>query len=346
MEQNATALPNFGSGRAALSLVVVAQAAAVVVTLARHHSPDMAALRDFGFVTALAQVVAVAVIIGLRITAPAVQRMSPGKGGVTAFITILVMATLASAGSVFALHYLGKIDALVSPWSASLVVRTVLIAAAAGGLTLRYMVAHHRARVESLSKQAAKLQALQSRIRPHFLFNSMNSIAGLLKANPEKAEKALHDLADVFRVLLADARKLVPITAERDLARQYLDIEKLRLGERLKVKWIASNVPRAAMIPSLTLQPLLENAIYHGIEPLLAGGLVKVEIWGEGENINIMITNPLPEVRGNAHHKGNKIAMDNIRERLHQYFGDRAVLQTFEQFGNYHVKIRMPIVRG
>jgi two-component system sensor histidine kinase AlgZ len=346
MEQNATALPNFGSGRAALSFVVVAQAAAVVVTLARHDAMDMATLRDFVSITALAQSVAVAVMIGLRITGHAIQRMSASRGGLTAFLIILVMATLASVACVVVMHRLGMSHFLVSASSISLVARTVLIAAAAGGLTLRYMVAHHKARVESISKQAANLQALQSRIRPHFLFNSMNSIAGLLKADPEKAEKALHDLADVFRVLLADARKLVPITAERDLARQYLDIEKLRLGDRLKVKWIASNVPKAAMIPSLTLQPLLENAIYHGIEPLLAGGLVKVEIWGEGENLNIMITNPLPEVRGNAHHKGNRIAMDNIRQRLQQYFGDQAVLQTFEQFGNYHVKVRMPIVKG
>jgi two-component system sensor histidine kinase AlgZ len=346
MEQNATALPNFGSGRAALRFVVIAQAAAIVVTLARHHTADLAALQDLANITALAQCVAVAVIIGLRIAAPAIQHMSVSRGSITAFIIILVMASLASTGSVVAMHYLGMTDTLVPPWGVSLIVRTVLIAAAAGGLALRYMIAQHKARVESLSKQAAKLQALQSRIRPHFLFNSMNSIAGLLKADPEKAERALHDLADVFRVLLADARKLVPITAERDLARQYLDIEKLRLGERLKVKWIASNVPRAAMIPSLTLQPLLENAIYHGIEPQLSGGLVKVEIWGEGEKLNIMITNPLPEVRTNAHHKGNKIAMDNIRQRLEQYFGDQAALQTFEQFGNYHVKIRIPIVRG
>ena len=157
----------------------------------------------------------------------------------------------------------------------------------------------------------------------------------------------LHDLADLFRVLLADARKLVPISAEREISRQYLEIEKLRLGDRLKIKWrVSNNIPRAAQIPALTLQPLLENAIYHGIEPRFAGGLIKIEMWAEGDTLNIMISNPLPDVRKHAHSKGNKIAQDNIRERLVTQFGNAANMQSFEEGGQYHVKLKMPIVQG
>lgn len=191
------------------------------------------------------------------------------------------------------------------------------------------------------------MQALQSRIRPHFLFNSLNSVASLTRSDPARAEEVLHDLADLFRLLLNDPRKLVPITAEREISRQYLEIEKLRLGDRLNVKWnVSPNVPRAAMIPALTLQPLLENAIYHGIEPRFAGGTIKIEMWTEGDHLDILISNPLPEVRRNPHGQGNKIAQENTRQRLITQFGENANMQAFEEGGQYHVKIRMPIVLG
>ena len=221
--------------------------------------------------------------------------------------------------------------------------------ALAAVLVAGFFVAHMRARAQAErardSSRAATLQALQSRIRPHFLFNSMNSIAGLLRSEPDRAERALQDLADVFRVLLADARKLVPITAESELARQYLEIERLRLGDRLQYKWNSNNVPANTQIPSLTLQPLLENAIYHGIEPSFAGGTVTVDLWVADHRLHILIGNPLPEVPNPKHRKGNQIAMDNIRQRLQQHFGRRADLSNFEKGGAYYVRVRLPVVR-
>jgi two-component system sensor histidine kinase AlgZ len=105
-------------------------------------------------------------------------------------------------------------------------------------------------------------------------------------------------------------------------------------------------MPRAAQIPALTLQPLLENAIYHGIEPRFAGGQIKIDMWAEGEILNVLISNPLPDVKKQSHSKGNKIAQDNIRQRLATQFGDRASMQSFEEGGQYHVKVKMPIVLG
>jgi len=345
-KQDGGFLPNLGSARTAFSILILAQVIAVVITISRNSSIDVRAWQDLLIITAFAQSIAVCGILVLKLIAGMVRRMSVGWGAAVALV-VMVLATVAATEAIlYALDWLGVAAKHEPGWHLSLLVRNILIAAIISALALRYLIVHHRSQLESESEQSAKLQALQSRIRPHFLFNSMNSIAGLLRSDPEGAEKALHDLADVFRVLLADARKLVPITAERDLARQYLDIEKIRLGDRLHVKWLASNVPRAALIPSLTLQPLIENAIYHGIEPRFAGGQVKIELWGDDDSLNIMITNPLPEGRSNSHHKGNKIAMDNIRERLRRHFGNKATLQTFEQTGNYHVKIRLPVVRG
>jgi len=211
---------------------------------------------------------------------------------------------------------------------------------------MRYLLVQRRAELDSRQQQESRMQALQSRIRPHFLFNALNSVASLTRSDPPRAEAVLHDLADLFRVLLADARKLVPLSAEREISRQYLEVEKIRLGDRLQIKWNVGNVPRAAQIPALTLQPLLENAIYHGIEPRFAGGTIKIEMWPEGEILNIMISNPMPDVKKNGHTTGNKIAQENTRERLATQFGDKASMQAFEEGGQYHVKIRMPIVMG
>jgi two-component system sensor histidine kinase AlgZ len=247
---------------------------------------------------------------------------------------------------IFALYDLGLTTERWPPWHFSLLSRSLLIGSIICALGLRYLIVSHRAEVDSKSKQEARMQALQSRIRPHFLFNSMNSIASLMRSDPARAEAALQDLADLFRVLLADARNLVPISAEREISRQYLEIEKLRLEDRLKVTWNVNNVPRSAMVPALTLQPLLENAIYHGIEPRFSGGTLKIELWGEGETLNVLISNPLPEVRKHSHGKGNKIAQENIQQRLATHFGNNAHMQTFEEGGQYHVKLKMPILRG
>jgi two-component system sensor histidine kinase AlgZ len=136
------------------------------------------------------------------------------------------------------------------------------------------LLAYFRLRAQALfpAKHEARLQALQARIRPHFLFNTINAVLSILRADPRRAETALEDMADLFRVAMAEPHELVPLDKEVQLARQYLAIEELRLGERLKVRWDTQNMPADALIPPLILQPLLENAVYHGIEPLAQGG--------------------------------------------------------------------------
>jgi len=324
-----------------------AQVIATILAVARNDDLNPGAWNDFLLLTAFTQTVALLSIVALKIIANALPNLGVVTKTAITFVVLLLIVVGVYEGILFIL-YLTEITAQRwPPDHDTTLVRLIIISVLIIAMTLRYIFIHQRAQTRSESQQQDRLQALQSRIRPHFLFNSMNSVASLIRSDPDLAEKALQDLADVFRVLLADARKMVPITAEGELARQYLDIEKLRLGERLQVKWTASNVPRSALIPSLTLQPLLENAVYHGIEPSFAGGTVDIQLWSEGEDLNIMISNPVPEVANPNHtRRGNRIAMDNVRERLSRHFGGRATLQNLEQQGNYYVKIRMPIVRG
>ena len=339
-------LPDFGSFKVAIRIVLLAVIIAAIITISRNDIFDESAWQDLNLLTGFALILSLSTVLVLKLFSPLIRRLSVSTGSLLVFQLILIVIIVGTELMVFALYDLKLTTERWPEWHYSLLLRSILIGSLISILGLRYLFVAHRSELVSHAEQESRLQALQSRIRPHFLFNSMNSIASLTRSDPALAETALQDLADLFRVLLADARKLVPISAEREISRQYLEIEKLRLGDRLKVSWQVNNVPRSALIPALTLQPLLENAIYHGIEPRFQGGTLRIELWGEGETLNVMISNPLPDVPKHAHGKGNKIAVDNIRLRLESHFGNAASMQAFQEGGQYHVKLRMPIVRG
>jgi two-component system sensor histidine kinase AlgZ len=200
-----------------------------------------------------------------------------------------------------------------------------------------------RSRALSPAIAAARLQALQARIRPHFLFNCINAVLSLIRSDPKRAETALEDMADLFRVLMADNRELVPLQDEVTLCRQYLELEKLRLGDRLQIVWHIDHMPADALIPPLVLQPLLENAVYHGIEPSQEGGEIIINIYRSRNEVHMVLTNPYRKEGG--HHKGNKMALSNIRERLSLHFDIEASLSTKVLENRYQVHIVMPLHR-
>jgi two-component system sensor histidine kinase AlgZ len=188
----------------------------------------------------------------------------------------------------------------------------------------------------------ARIQALQARIRPHFLYNSINTVLSLIRSEPRRAEGALEDLADLFRVLMADTRTLAPLANELQLARQYLELESLRLGERLRISWKTEGAPTDALLPPLMLQPLVENAVYHGIEPLEAGGEIQIEVALVGRQLQMSLSNPLSE--GGVRHAGNRMAIVNIRERLQLHFDAEASMHSEIRDGTYRVVIRIPYI--
>ena len=197
-----------------------------------------------------------------------------------------------------------------------------------------------RARAFSPALTEARLQALQARIRPHFLFNSLNAVLSLIRRDPKRAELALEDLADLFRVLMSDGRKFVRLAEEIALLERYASIELLRLGERLRVAWDIDGAPQDALLPPLVLQPLLENAVYHGVEPGTQAGEVLVHIEGRGKRVFIRVVNPFhPEY---AHRPGNHMALDNVRERLQLFFDAEARMDTRVVEGRFQVEIEFP----
>ncbi len=221
----------------------------------------------------------------------------------------------------------------------------LVISAIISGLALRYFHVQQRLRAKEQSELQARLQALQSRIRPHFLFNSMNIIASLIAVDPDTAESVVEDLSELFRASLNEAGNQVPMQVELDLCQRYVRIESLRLGNRLHFDWQIETLPAGVQIPLLTLQPLLENAIYHGVQPRAEGGTVTVRIWSEADHMQILITNPLPQASARSGSAGNRMALENIRSRLQVLYGDDASLVAEAVGETFRTQLRLPTTR-
>ena len=217
--------------------------------------------------------------------------------------------------------------------------RTLVLAALVAAALLAYFRLLTKAYSPALGE--ARLQALQARIRPHFLFNSLNAVLSLIRRDPQRAERALEDLADLFRVLMSDGRGFVRLADEIELLERYAGVEQLRLGERLLLTWELDSAPMDALLPPLVLQPLLENAIYHGVEPGTGTSDVLVRIERRGSRVHALIENPAPPP-GTAPRAGNHMAQDNIRERLMLFFDADASLQAGARDGRYRVELDMP----
>ncbi|MEM7098773.1 MAG: sensor histidine kinase [Pseudomonadota bacterium] len=204
----------------------------------------------------------------------------------------------------------------------------LLVSGIITGLVLRYFYVQQRLRIQEQAELNSRIQALQSRIRPHFLFNSMNIIASLIASDPDTAEVVVEDLAELFRASLNEADNRVPLDQELELCKRYIRIEALRLGDRLHMDWQVEDCEEVVQIPLLTLQPLLENAIYHGIQPLPEGGTISVRVTYPGDEVLICIANPVPDPSLTRESEGNRMALANIRSRLGVLYGPNATLET------------------
>jgi two-component system sensor histidine kinase AlgZ len=216
-------------------------------------------------------------------------------------------------------------------------------------LTCCLMLIYFRLRSKVLSRALhdARLQVLRARIRPHFLFNCINTVLGVIRTQPRQAETALEDMADLFRAAMADAdvQNLVLLSHEIQLTKQYLALEQLRMGKRLQVEWQLHDVPDDALVPPLLLQPLLENAVYHGIEPLPQGGRISTRLRRTGDEIILVVENPC-QLRNIEQHSGNHMALQNIRERLDLLFDVEARYQVEVSKDFYRAEIVLPYIKG
>lgn len=225
------------------------------------------------------------------------------------------------------------------PWLASAASGALLAALLVAGLMLR-------ARARTPAATTARLAELQSRIRPHFLFNTLNSAIALVRDDPARAEALLEDLSDLFRHALVEQGESATLEEEIALARRYLDIEQVRFGERMRVQWVLDARANAARLPPLLLQPLVENAVKHGVEP--SGGTAKLRIRTErrGSRVVLTITNTLPSreqaAQAQPPARGHGIAQANVRDRLRLLHDVDCDFSARAQGGLYRVRITLP----
>lgn len=336
-------LPDFCASRAALAIVLIVELTALILTLARENV-------TVGFWTDLSRTSLFLLWIGLAGAAMLcwmrvhLNRLQVGRGSAAVLLLIAVLIAVISTGT----YILGRsnlvldagADVLFPPKLTTFMARNLSIGLVVTALALRYFYVTHEWRRNIEMQATARVHALQARIRPHFLFNSMNTIASLTRSNPAVAEQAVQDLADLFRANLSDKRDTITLEEECAVARTYQRIEQLRLGSRLRVEWRIDSLPRNALVPGLMLQPLLENAIYHGIEPQPEGGIVTVTGELAGGLITIVVRNKVGDYE--SEREGNRLALANIRERLQLLYGERGLVKSGRFDAEYIVTLRFP----
>jgi len=342
-------IPELCSANSLAAVVISAQLLAVVVVLLSGALTWI----SFAVTSLFVQWVALAGAGTLCFARPWLMRLPAAAGGLAAWLLVVVVVALFSVLAELILvgrfgSWLGGISstpllpAATPDWS--LVLRTTLVGGILAGMLLRYLLVQQQLRDREQSELRLRLQALQSRIRPHFLFNSMNIIASLIETDPVTAERVVEDLSELFRASLNEAGNQVPLQQELDLCERYVRIEQLRLGKRLTVEWNVDAVPHDVKIPLLTLQPLLENAIYHGIQPMPEGGVVNVQVRMQSSRVAIEIDNPMPPPgMAQRHAQGNRMALANIRSRLAVLYGDQAVFETGEDGERFRIRLSYPL---
>jgi len=328
------ALPNFRNLGVTLRILLIVNGLALLQALLQANTWADVPLRLMQIATLLTPILLSGLLV-LWAVQPWLNRL-PYLHGVLAVNALVIMLTLG-------IYYYG--GELYRPpgrdgaWFDT--VRYLLLGALVCGILLIYF----RWRSQTLSRalHEARLQVLRARIRPHFLFNTINAVLSVVRAKPWQAEAALLDMSDLFRVAMSDAQDLVPLRQEIELSRQYIALEQLRMGERLRVDWQIQEAPGDALIPPLLLQPLLENAVYHGIEPLPQGGSIAVVLLRRGDELRLKVENPCAP--GGVQHPGNKMALQNIRERLALLFDVEASYKAESGMDFYRVEITLPYMK-
>lgn len=336
-------LPDFCSLPMVFSVVVIGQLLAFILTLAPLHF-EQQRWNDLAMISLYIQWNGLLCSAMLCLSRKWLNRLSNELAGVVSFLLLTLLITLIGLFTFAILDYLEVSDEIISTVSRwEFLLHNFLIGGMISALALRYYYVRYQWQRQIQAESKTRLSLLEARIRPHFLFNSMNTIASLTREDPEKAELVTENLAELFRVILRKDQGPITLKQELELCRRYMEIESLRFGERLHFSMECESLPDDALIPALTIQPLLENALFHGIENCTAGGEVNLAGKLEKNTLLFELTNPYS--CDSTHRTGNRIAQENIQSRLEAYFGDLASMSTKIEGQQYRVLLRIPYTR-
>lgn len=321
-------LPDLYRGEGLFGVIAITQSVAVLIAL------GSGGLLEFnwallGRISLLAMGIALFSALALTICEQFLLRSYPLRAALLSFIIIMIIAGLSALIAELAMVF--SLPARILSWPR--VHETLVLAIIPAVILIRYLSIQQHLWVLQRAELEARTRAQQAQIRPHFLFNSMNMVASLIISDPVKAERSLEDLAELYRRILNEPQTLIPLREELSICRSYLALEKMRLGDRLEVEWQVGDYGAGVTIPCLTLQPVLENAVYHGIQLLRLGGKIEIKIGRKRDRISIKVQNPhRPRMQ---HNKGNNLAMENIKSRLVAYFGSSALVKSEIVDGSY-----------
>ena len=334
-------LPNMCVPQSVLRVVIIAELIAIVIALA--GSSDFSKFFMMLGTTSLFVVwVSLVSVFMICLVGNYQQKPSTIKTTIIVISIVCGLTIIASLLGNMALSY-QKLG-IIKYWDALFFIKNLFISIVITLLFLRYFYIQHQWEIYVHADTSAKYDALQSRMRPHFLFNSLNTVAQLVHMDADKAEEAILDLAAFMRTIL-DKRNRISLREELDLTISYLNMEALRLGKhRLSIVWDMdqATLPMDMDIPPLLLQPLVENAIYHGVQPRKDGGTLGISLYDQGDSLGVSVTNPIPPDDTNAHQKGNHIAQENMKKRLQLAYGDRANLKIERTAHQYRVSFSIP----
>ena len=338
-------LPNFCHARMVASVALVAQLLAFVITLITRRVFANVFV-DLVMISIFVQWVALASVGVLCVSRRHLRRLPDRSALLLVYAMLLAVTLIVGEIGLWTAAAVGLIGSVRPEWYGYFHVQNFFVSAIANALVLRYFLAKHELRQRTASEARARIQALQAKVRPTFLFNTMNVIAALTRSAPQQAEAAIEDMADIVRVMLADAPNLVPVRNEIEVSKKYLSLETLRLEGRLKSEWDVGKLPRTAVMPMLSLQPLLESAIFFGIEPATIGGTIKIRLWEQDERILVQIATPLPPAGAARAHKEQNAALENFRQRLDSYYGDAAHMEVIRDNLQYRIEVDFPARGG
>lgn len=337
-------LPNFCKGEMVLNVVILAEFLAIVLTIVT-PAITTSIFQDLFLISLFLQWIAVMSVSALCLAGPSLNKLPEKRALLVAYAMLLCITWLVGELSIWLLASFNYIASARPQWHLYFHAQNLLVSGIINALALRYFVARHQLRQKTLATERVRSQLLRLRIRPHFLFSSMNIIASLTQRAPARAEAAIEDMADLFRLMLDDSKDLMPVQSEMQIARKYLKLEKLRLDKRLNANWSVHGITRQAKTPVLILQLLLENAIHHGIEQLPEGGDIDIKLLIEDDNqLLISVGNPTPENEENDQERD--AILDNIRLRLKDQYGDDAHLTIQRDSHYFSVEVKHPAFGG
>lgn len=328
-------LPYLCDGRSLLRCGVLAQAVALVLTFAPGQHQDI--FLRLGVISVVVHWITFCSALILCSCRHWLNRLSPGRILLSTTLSLLAVTVIVSY---FAFTLAGFSQDALSQSAASFILGNLMVAAIVAAIAMLFFIMHAERSQQVQAQSRAELTALQARIQPHFLFNSLNTVAELIHADPAAAEQALLDLSALFRAAL-HAGEQVSLADELHLARQYLSLEQWRLGKRMNVSWQQPETLPAINIPALTIQPLLENAVRHGIETSNDKEHLQVEILCSNRSVTVLILNPYNQSAKVS--KGNGIALNNIRQRLQLHYGENAQLSQKVVEQRFRTKLVLPI---